>query len=210
MLIPCATLACPTVMATEHTPITELLGRWKSGDRSVESDLIGAVYPVLRDIARAQVRRHSGVFTLQATELANEAYEKIFLGQGSGWKNRDHFYAIAAMVIRRVVIDYARQRGSEKRGGGLRFIALDELPEDQSPLIDDSVDWLAVDFALAELSRVDAECARVVELKIFSGLTNEQIAEVEGCSRSTVIRQWRFARAWLGQRLGVELSPSQV
>jgi RNA polymerase sigma factor (TIGR02999 family) len=105
-----------------HTPITELLSRWKAGDRAVENELLGAVYPVLRDIARSQVRRHSGVFTLQATELANEAYSKLFLEQQADWKNRDHFYAIAARVIRRIVIDYARSRGSEKRGGGTIFV----------------------------------------------------------------------------------------
>lgn len=191
-------------MDTRPVPITELLGRWKAGDRSVESDLIGTVYPVLRDIARAQLRRQSGEFTLQATELANEAYAKLFIDQKAEWKNRDHFFAIAARVIRRVVIDHARTRNAEKRGGGTLFVTLDDLREDQTPTIDDSVDWLAVDAALTALTDFDADCARVVELKFFSGLTNEKIAEVEGSSTATVTRQWRFARAWLGRRLGVE------
>jgi len=189
---------------SKQIPITELLGRWKAGDRSVESELVSAVYPVLREIARNQVRRHPGVFTLQATELANEAYAKLFLEQDAEWKNRDHFYAIAATVIRRVVIDYARLRSCEKRGGGTVFVTLDDLREDQAPIIDDSVDWLAVDAALTAFARFDADCARVVELKFFSGLTNEKIAEVEGSSTATVGRQWRFARAWLGRHLGVE------
>jgi RNA polymerase sigma factor (TIGR02999 family) len=196
-------------MSLESSSITELLGRWKDGDRAVESELISAVYPVLREIARSQVRRQPGQFTLQATELANEAYAKLFQQRGADWKNRDHFYAIAAMVIRRVVIDYARLRGREKRGGGTLFIALDQLQEEQSPLIDDSFDWLALDAALNELARFDADCARVVELKFFSGLTSDKIAEVEGRSRATVNRQWRFARAWLGNYLGVGVSPAQ-
>jgi RNA polymerase sigma factor (TIGR02999 family) len=191
-------------MDIKQTPITQLLALWKSGDRSVEAELINAVYPVLRDIARAQLRRQSGVFTLQATELANEAYSKLFVEQNADWKNRDHFYAIAATIIRRVVIDYSRLRGTEKRGGGTIFIALDEVREDQAPIIDDTVDWLAVDAALTAFARFDADCARVVELKFFSGLTNEKIAEVEGSSIATVGRQWRFAKAWLGRHLGFE------
>jgi RNA polymerase sigma factor (TIGR02999 family) len=191
-------------MSPELDSITDLLGRWKEGDRAVESELINAVYPVLREIARSQVRRQPGQFTLQATELANEAYAKLFKQRGADWKNRDHFYAIAAMVIRRVIIDHARLRGREKRGGGALFVTLDQLQEEQSPLIDDNFDWLALDAALTELARFDAVGARIVELKFFSGLTSEKIAEVEGSSRATVNRQWRFARAWLGNYLGVD------
>jgi RNA polymerase sigma factor (TIGR02999 family) len=156
---------------------------------------------MLRDLARSQVRRNSGVLTLQATELANEAYAKLYQQHAVDWQNREHFFAIAATVIRRVVIDYLRQRGSEKRGGGLPFVTLDALREDQTPLIDDSVDWIAVDQALTDLAAIDADCAKLVELKFFSGLSTEKIAEVQGSSVATVGRQWRFARAWLGQRL---------
>jgi RNA polymerase sigma factor (TIGR02999 family) len=182
--------------------ITEMLSRWKAGDRSIEGELISVVYPVLREIARAQVRRNAGVLTLQATELANEAYAKLQHQQSVDWQNREHFFAIAATVIRRVVVDYLRSRGAEKRGGRLPFVTLDELREDQAPAIDESVDWIAVDQALDELAAVDPESAKVVELKFFSGLTTEKIAEVRGSSVATVGRQWRFARAWLGQRLG--------
>ncbi len=190
-------------MDTQQTEVTSLLGRLKAGDRSVETELINAIYPVLREIARAQVGRHAGVFTLQATELANEAYAKLFFQQRTDWKNRDHFFAIAARVIRRLIIDYARQRGARKRGGTTLFITLTTLSEAQSPMLDDSLDWLTVDAALTALADFDADCARIVELKFFSGLTNERIAEVEGSSTATVGRQWRFARAWLGRRLGV-------
>lgn len=184
--------------------ITALLARWKTGDRSVENDLLSQVYPVLLDLARAQIRRNSGVLTLQTTELANEAYARLHAQQSVDWQNRDHFFAIAATVIRRVVVDHLRQRGAEKRGGGLPFISLDDITESQTPTVDESVDWIAVDQALTDLAEVDAECARVVELKFFSGLTTERIAEVCGSSVATVGRQWRFSRAWLGQRLGID------
>lgn len=183
--------------------ITALLERWKAGDRGAESRLIDAVYPVLRELARAQVRRNSGVLTLQATELANEAYTRLARQQTVDWQNREHFYAIAATVIRRVVVDYLRQRGSEKRGQGLSFIPLDALVTDQQPTIDDSIDWLALDQALGDLEKIDAACARMVELRFFSGLNNDEIAEVCGSSTATVGRQWRFARVFLAQRLGV-------
>jgi len=189
-------------MDDENISITEWLGRWRSGDKVAEARLIAAVYPVLRDIARSQVRRHGGALTLQATELANEAYAKLFRQQVVDWKNRDHFYAVAATVIRRVAVDYLRLRGRDKRGGGLPFLPLDERLPDSAPVIDESIDWLGFDAALTELAQVDATCAKVVELKFFSGLTTEKIAEVERSSVATIGRQWRFARAWLGQRLG--------
>ncbi len=183
-------------------PVTELLGRWRNGDRSVESALMGAVYPALRAVARRQLHRRDGSFTLQPTELVNEAYETLFVGQSTEWLNRDHFYGIAATVIRRIVLDYVKLRGREKRGGSVDFVQLDELSEDETPVIDDSVDWIALDGALTTLATVEPAAARVVELKCFAGLGNEQIAAIEGSSIATVGRQWRFARAWLARRLG--------
>lgn len=180
--------------------ITQLLARWRAGDRAAESELLNLIYPVLRNIAREQVQRNRGVLSLQATELANEAYSRL-LDQRAEWESREHFFAVAAVVIRRVVIDYLRARGGPKRGGRLPFVPLHELTEGQSPCIDDAVDWLAVDEALNELAVVDGDCARIVELKFFSGLTTNEIADACGSSVATVGRQWRFARAWLGRRL---------
>jgi RNA polymerase sigma factor (TIGR02999 family) len=191
-------------MSVHAQDITALLDRWKSGDRSVENELLNRVYPTLLELARAQVRRNAGVLTLQSTELAHEAYARLHEQQSVDWQNRDHFFAIAATVIRRVVVDYLRQRSADKRGGGLPFVALDDITESETPTIDESVDWIAVDQALTELAAVDADCARIVELKFFSGLTTERIAEVCGSSVATVGRQWRFARAWLGEKLGVD------
>ncbi len=189
-------------------PITVLLSRWRSGDRSIEQPLLAAIYPILRDIARAQIRRKGGALTLEATDLANAAYEKLFLDQETDWNSRDHFFAIAATVIRRVVIDHARLRRRGKRGGGLQFVGLDQLDDDQLPAIDDSIDWLALDGALNDLAAFDPASARVVEMKFFSGLTAEQMAAIEGASTATIGRQWRFARAWLARRLGVQTAAS--
>lgn len=188
-------------MSAPNPAITGLLSRWKTGDRSAEHELIAVVYPVLREIAAVQLRRDSGALTMQATELANEAYAKLVGLYALDWQDRDHFYAIAATIIRRVIVDYLRQRGRDKRGGGLPMLAIDQLSEAQTPTVEEEVDWLAIDEALTELAVIDRDCARVVELKFFSGLTTEQIAEVSSTSVATVGRQWRFARAWLANYL---------
>ena len=195
-------------MSIPEGAITDLLGRWKGGDRSAERELVTLVYPLLREIAAGQVRRNSKVLTLQATELANEAYSRLAGLHAIDWQNRDHFFAIAATVIRRVVIDYLRHRGSAKRGGRMPLVPLDDVRDDHLQSFDDSVDWIGWDEALDELGTVDRSCARVVELKFFSGLTNEKIAEVCGSSIPTVVRQWRFARAWLGKRMGADAVPT--
>lgn len=181
--------------------ITELLKKWQSGDCGAESELIGLVYPTLLELARVQVRRNSGVLTLQKTELAHEAFERLRVQQRVDWQSREHFYAICATVIRRVVVDYLRERSAEKRGGRMPFVPLSTLHEDDQPLSEKSVDWIAVDQALTELSTIDQDCAKVVELKFFSGLSSEQIASLMKSSVATVGRQWRFARAWLAQNL---------
>ncbi len=184
--------------------ITDLLQRWRAGDRSVEAALMDLAYPTLVELARAQARRNGGALTLRSTELAHEAYERLAEQQGVNWQSREHFFAIAATVIRRVVVDYLRMRGRDKRGGRIPFVRLDEITEREQPTIDESVDWIAVDQALAEFEAVDPVAARVVELKFFSGLNTEEIALAMGSSVATVGRQWRFARAWLGHRLGAD------
>jgi RNA polymerase sigma factor (TIGR02999 family) len=182
--------------------ITALLGRWRSGDRDAEAELMRLVYPVMRDIARMRVKRMPSDFTLRATELANEAYTRLALGD-IDWKDRAHFFAVAARAIRNIVIDHVRAQNAEKRGGDLPFVPL-ELAADVAAeeLIDLRVDWLSVHTALDELELLDAGVSRVVELKFFSGLNTDEIAEAAGISRATVVRDWRFARAWLADRLG--------
>jgi len=181
--------------------ITDLLERWKAGDRSVEQDLAAHIYPLLRDMARSHLHRQGGALTLRATELANEAYERLHQQRHVDWQNRSHFHAIAATMMRRVVIDYLRERGAEKRGADQAFIPLDEMLESDAPIGADADGWLALDQALTEFARAQPDAARALELRLFSGLTKDEIAEACGSSRATVGRQLRFARAWLAERL---------
>lgn len=186
-----------------NASITQLLDAWKGGDRSVENQLASRIYPVLRDIARAQTKRHSGVLTMAATELVHEAYERLHRQRSVDWKNRGHFYAVAATVIRRVVVDYLRRRSAEKRGGDAMMVAIDSACCQELAAPEDGTDWLALNQSLELLMENDADCARVAEMRLFSGLTVEQIAEVMGSSTATVGRQWRFASVWLADRLDI-------
>ncbi len=180
--------------------VTSLLSRWRDGDHGARETLLEAVYPALRAMAQKQLGGDSDHFTLRPTELAHEAFLKLS-DQRVCWENRDHFYAVAATLVRRVVVDYMRKRSSQKRGGTMPFVALDELTDADHPVLDDSVDWLLVDEALVALEADDASLAQVVELKFFSGLKTDEIARVMGSSTATVGRQWRFAKAYLAKRL---------
>ncbi|MBL8301076.1 MAG: sigma-70 family RNA polymerase sigma factor [Rhodanobacteraceae bacterium] len=189
---------------TPGMAITSLLVKWKEGDRGVENQLATLVYPVLRDIARRQVFGRSGAVTLRPTELVNEAYERIADQKAVDWQNRAHFFGIAATVLRRVLIDHIRQRMTEKQGGDVCFVALDHPDADTLASPGDVVDWLALDQVLTQLEQHDPASARVVEMRLFSGLSVEQIAEVCDSSTATVGRQWRFARVWMAARLGAD------
>lgn len=181
--------------------VTALLQRWKTGDRAVENELVAAIYPALREIARSQLRRNGGALTLQPTELVNEAYERLVRQQGVDWKNRSHFLAIAAEVVRRVVIDFHRERSADKRGAGVTFVSIDDAAAIGAAGEDGNFDWLSFDQALRELAAEEPMCARVVELRVFADLPVAAIAEACGSSTATVGRQWRFARIWLAARL---------
>ncbi|WP_313917158.1 ECF-type sigma factor [Tahibacter sp.] len=188
-------------MSAESTPgITALLARWREGDRAAEPELLRTIYPALRDIARARLR--GADLTLSATELAHETYLRLSRNEAIEFQDRGHFFAVAARATRHFVIDYLRARNSDKRGGGLPFATLDEIADDiVDDCIDLSVDWLAVDEAMTVLEEVDAASAQVVELKFFSGMTTDEIATAMDVSRATVVRDWRFAKAWLADRL---------
>lgn len=182
--------------------ITDLLARWRAGDREAENALMNAVYPLLRELAQMRLRRTGGDPTLSATELVNEAYSRLARADSIDFQNRAHFFAVAARAIRNFIVDYLRARSSEKRGGGLPFVALDSVDADQvGELIDLRTDWLAVHEALTRLEAIDRDCAQLVELKFFSGLTTDEIAAATGVSRATVVRNWRFAKAWLVDQL---------
>ncbi len=180
----------------ETPAITDMLQRWRAGEANAADALMRAVYPMLREIAEMRLRRHARGATLQPTELANEAYARLHHARGSGWSDRAHFFAFSARVIRNLTVDYLRARDAEKRGGDCVMLALDEIDE---PLPVGDVDVIAIDGALTE--REDAGVARVVELKFFAGMSTDEIAEACNVSRATVVRRWRYARAWLAVRL---------
>lgn len=182
-------------------PITELLVRWRAGQSDADEALMRAVYPVLRELAQARLRKGMATPTLQATELANEAYARLHQARGTDWQNRAHFFALSAKIIRGLAVDHVRARASEKRGGDVVLLPLDQALDQADNSQGGSYDVLSVDQALTELEQEDALLAQIVELKFFSGLDTEEIAEACGISRSGVVRRWRYARAWLADRL---------
>jgi RNA polymerase sigma factor (TIGR02999 family) len=181
--------------------VTDLLDRWRSGDRAAESELMKYLYPALRAMAQREVgAAGAGKLTMRATELAHEAYLRL-LDQRSPWQNRAHFMAVAGRTMRRVAVDLVRQRQAEKRGAQIDFVTFDWQDEKGQPAAVDSVDLLALDQALEALELRDTVAAQVVELRYFSGLNNDEVAEVIGIGVATVVRHWRFGRAWLHSRL---------
>ena len=188
--------------SSANVDITNLLSRWRQGEPGVEDRLAAHIYPVLKELASRQIRRNAGHITVRPTALVSDAYERIAEQKSVDWQNRGHFYAIAATVLRRVLVDQLRQQQSLKRGGDLAFVELEAAEAEPGSDGDATVDWLALDQALNQLASEDASAARLVELRLFSGLSVEEIAEVQGQSLSTIARQWRFARAWLTSHLG--------
>lgn len=189
-------------MSIEPIAITSLLVQWRSGDRQAEAALAKAIYPILRQVALSQLRKHGQEVTLSATDLAQDAYIKLREQYSVDWKNREHFFAIAATVVRRVVIDYLRERYADKRAGGKIMVDVHSMAEHEAASDgSQAIDWIALDAALDRLAAMDAECAKVVEMKLFTPMTAEQIADVCGSSVATVGRHWRFARHWLASEL---------
>lgn len=180
--------------------LTALLRQWRLGDRQAEARLMEVVYPFLRALAHRQLSSDKAT-TLQPTELAHEAYFRLAGQREVDWQNRGHFFAIAGRVVRRVVIDYLRERGAEKRGRNEVIISLDHIDEADMPTVESELDWLLIDKVLSELEAIDAHSARVVEMRYFVGLSLEETALATGVSRATLVRQWRTARAWLHERL---------
>jgi RNA polymerase sigma factor (TIGR02999 family) len=186
-------------MANE-ADLTGYLRDWCAGDRSHESTLFQIVYPMLRGMAHNQMRGKQDGMTLQATELAHEAYLRIFEQSKQDWKTRSQFFALAATVMRRVVIDYLRERNAVKRGGEIQKVSLTSIGEAEMPASTEE-DWLKLDFVLLELEQFDPSSSRIVEMRYFIGMTVPEISQALECSISTVERQWRGARAWLHRRI---------
>ncbi|MCI1710732.1 MAG: ECF-type sigma factor [Chiayiivirga sp.] len=186
-------------MASTPEDITLLLARWRNGDSQAEATLVERVYPVLRRLAQQRLAQ-SGSVTLVATELAGDAYLKLAEQREGTFTNRAHFYAIAAHVIRRLLIDHLRERAAQKRGGGLMQVTL-QAADDVAAAGSDSSDALDLDRLLQRLDRINRRASRLVELRYFGGLTLEETAEVIGISLPTAKRDWQFARAWLHEQL---------
>jgi len=178
--------------------VTELLVRWRGGDREALDALLPLVYDELRRIARHYLQSERSGHTLQSTALVNEAYVRMVAQDFPEWQSRAHFFAVAAQLMRQILVDYARSHRASKRGGNVYKVTLDEAVG--QPVKTD-VDILALDEALKELAEMDPQQSRVVELKFFAGLSIEHTAEVLGVSPSTVKRDWVTARAWLYREL---------
>jgi RNA polymerase sigma factor (TIGR02999 family) len=179
--------------------ITHLLKKWSEGNQEVLDKLMPLVYDELRRQASRYLRRERANHTLQTTALIHEAYLKLIDQNQVEWQNRTHFFAIAAQAMRRILVDYARERNREKRGG-----AAENLPLEEAAFVvseGKNVDLVALDEALTRLAEFDERQARVVELRYFSGLSIDETADVLGISNVTVRRDWNMAKAWLHQQI---------
>jgi RNA polymerase sigma factor (TIGR02999 family) len=172
-----------------------LLVSWSRGDQAALEELMPLVYGELRRLASAYLRRERANHTLQSTALVNEAFLRLVNQQDVQWHNRAHFYAIAAQMIRRILVDYARAQHAEKRGAGAVKLELDEAIA-VAPQAGD-VDLLGLNDALEQLARLDQRQSRIVELRFFAGLSIEETAEVMHLSPASIKREWQTARAWL-------------
>lgn len=183
--------------------ITGLLVRWRAGDEAALSQLLPLVYQELRTLALRHLREERSNHTLQRTALVHEAFLKLVDQRDVDWKGRAQFYSIASQAMRHILVDHARRRSAQKRGGPQAPLSLDQLvsAEDSDSLgsadLDSDVDFEAIDAALRKLEAIDRDQGRLVELRFFGGLSIEETAEVIGTSTATVKREWALARAWL-------------
>jgi RNA polymerase sigma factor (TIGR02999 family) len=175
-----------------------LLVRWRGGEKEALDSLMPLVYGELRRIAQHYLNNERSDHTLQSTALVHEAYVRLAHQDLPQWQNRAHFFAVAAQLMRQILVDYARSHRASKRGGDVYKLALDDA-EEQPQAAD--LDIVALDDALKTLALMDSQQSKVVELKFFGGLSIEDTAEVLGISPSTVKRDWVTARAWLYREL---------
>jgi RNA polymerase sigma factor (TIGR02999 family) len=188
------------VAAPTHT-VTDILAEWSdSGSREALDKLMPIVYDELHRQAARYLKHEREGHTLQTTALVNEAYLRLIGQKQIRWQNRAHFFGIAAEMMRRILVDYARKRGTAKRGGETVKITLNEAV---APFSERDLDLVAVDEALTRLASLDQQQARVVELRFFGGLNVEETATVLGISDRTVKRDWSLAKAWIRRELRV-------
>jgi RNA polymerase sigma factor (TIGR02999 family) len=189
--------------AAQPPDVTALLIAWSNGDEQARDQLLPLVYDELREIAHRYLSRERRDHTLQTTALVHEAYLRLIDQRAVQWQNRAHFFGVAAQLMRRILIDYARSHQTAKRGQGAVKLSLDDavnVADERAGVL------LAVDEALDRLAQFDQTKSRVVELKFFGGLTVEETAEALGLSVPTIVRQWRLAKAWLYQELSKEVA----
>jgi RNA polymerase sigma factor (TIGR02999 family) len=187
----------PTATHAAERPshqVTDLLLAWGNGDRAALDELLPIIHQELRRLARLQMRGERPNHTLQTTALVNEAFLRLVELRRIGWHDRTHFLAISARLMRRILVDHARSRGYEKRGGGAAAVALDDAVVAAT---EPGMNFVALDDALQDLARLDARKSRVVELRFFGGLSVAETADALDISPETVMRDWRFAKVWL-------------
>jgi len=187
--------------------VTQLLAAWGQGEQSALDKLIPLVHRELRRLAHRQMGRERQGHTLQSTALVNEVYLRLIDVNQVRWQDRAHFFAVSAQLMRRILVDFARSRRYQKRGGGAQKITFDEA---LFPAPKRNHDLVLVDDALNALAKVDARKGRVVELRFFGGLSVEETAEVLGVSVETVHRDWRLAKAWLLREMGNNSAPTSA
>jgi RNA polymerase sigma factor (TIGR02999 family) len=181
--------------------VTQLLLAWRGGDQSVADRLLRVIYAELHRQAGRAMRREGTAHTLQATALVNEAYLRLIDQRRVEWRNRAHFFGVAAQLMRRILVDHARARLAAKRGSGVSMLSLGDIGAREEQGVEADVDVLALHDALEKLATLDPDQARLVELRYFSGLSIEETAEALGISPATVKREWAIARAWLKREL---------
>lgn len=188
-------------MAALPQEITQLLLNWSKGDQAALNQLIPLVYPELKRLARRYMVREDPGHTLQTSALINEAYLRLVDRQNAEWQDRAHFFAVAAQIMRHILVDHARKYRYEKRGGGKRHVPLDEgaiVREERAG------ELVALDDALTRLAAIDPRKSQIVELRFFGGLTVEETAEVMKLAPITIMREWRAAKAWLWREISAK------
>lgn len=181
--------------------VTALLSEWGRGNANALNELLPLVYTELRRMAARQLRAERSGHTLQPTALVHEVYLRLVDQRRVDWRDRAHFFGVAAKVMRRILVDHARRHRASKRGDGLATVSIDEAMEEAAP---DRIPVLALDHALHRLAELDEGLGRIVELRAFGGLTMEEAAHVLKVSITTAKREWRTAKAWLTRELGRE------
>jgi len=184
-------------MSPSPNEVTQLLVAWSNGDQVARDELMSVVYQELHRLAHKYMRRESPDHTLQTSALVNEAFLRLVDQRDVHWRNRSHFFGIAAQMMRRILVDYARNRRYAKRGGGAKEISLDEaiLSDDRTHEV------VALDDALQELAKIDLRKSQIVELRFFAGLSIEETADLLAVSPGTVMRDWTLAKAWLRREM---------